>query len=189
MISFQSTQVSTSPWRSLVATVFTALAMLSMPALARMTAAEFTAGKARLVDEERAATARCATSAAAEQHVCEVSAISDRTVALAEMHYRRSTTPRNGVRLLTAKAEAIHAIEKERCAAEIERAACVSAAAHTLAGSLKRANDQWVGGQAELDDATDTRQFEFEDAMARCVSKAGASEVGCRRSLGWQFGN
>jgi hypothetical protein len=188
MISFQSTQVSTSPWRSRIATAFAALVMLSMPAFARMTAAEFTAGKARLVDEERAATARCATSAAAERHACEVSAITARAVALAELHYRRSTKSRNGVRLLIAKAEAIHAVEKERCTAEIERASCISAAAQTLAGSLKRANDQWVGGQAELDAATDARQFEFEDAMARCVSRAGSSEVGCRKSLGWQFG-
>jgi hypothetical protein len=167
-------------------------AMLALPVAqaATMTKADYTAGKARIGSDYKAAKATCAALAGNGKDVCILEAIARQNVASAELEYGYTGKPSDQNKVLVVKAESAYAVAKEKCddLAGNSKEVCVTEAKAVETKALANAKMGKQIGEATTDAEVTKRDADLKVATEKCDAMAGDAKANCVAVAKARFG-
>ncbi len=175
-------------------TLFAAVAASALLALpvhaANMTRPDYTAGKSRIGDVAKADKKACDSLSANAKDVCIQEAKAKEKVALAELEFGYTGTPKDQTKVAVAKAESTYAVAKEKCDDQSGNAkdVCVKAAKAVEARGLADAKMGKQINEAKTDAAQTKIDADYKLAAEKCESMTGDAKSSCMTTAKSRFG-
>lgn len=171
--------------------IVAALFALPLAHAASMSKPDYTAAKTRISADYKAAKAACGSMSANAKDICVEEAKAKQKVALAELEFGYTGTPKDQSKILVAKAESTYAVAKEKCddMKGNEKDVCGKQA---KAVEVKALADAKMGKQiteSKIDAAKDKRDADYKVAAEKCDALLGDARAGCVSAAKAKFGN
>ncbi len=168
-------------------------AMLALPiaqAATTMPKADYDAGKTRISAEYKTDKAACGSMAGNAKDICIEQAKGKEKVAKAELEYGYTGKASDQNKLMTAKADATYAVEKEKCddKAGNDKDVCVKEAKAVQTKALADAKMGKEIGEAKADASEDKRDADYKVAVQKCDAMAGDAKTNCVAAAKTKFG-
>lgn len=150
----------------------------------------YDAGKQRIEQRFKTERAACASLAGNGKDVCVLQAQERLDVARAELEYAYTQKPEDRARLASTRADAAHAVARERCddLAGNARDLCVTQAKAEHTKALADARSEQKIEAARQEAAQDKRDAEYTVALQRCDALAGDAKAACIAQAKARFG-
>lgn len=186
---------------------------LSAGAMAQgMSRGDYAAAKDRISAEYKSSKAACGALSGNAQDICVQEAKGKEKVEKADLEAGYRPTPKNRYQALVAKAEADHAVAKERCddQAGNAKAVCVKEAKAAEVAAKADAKVQWENAKANAmaqeqsadarrdanekkadarkDAATEKRDAQYKVETEKCEAYAGDAKTTCVAAAKSRFG-
>jgi hypothetical protein len=170
--------------------IVVAMLVLPMAQAAKITKADYTAGKTRISADFKADKAACAALTANAKDICIEEAKAKEKVARAELEYGYTAKTSDRNKVLVAKAEAAYAVAKEKCDDQSGNAkdVCVQEAKALKTKALANAKMGKEIGEAKTDAAADKRDADYKVAAEKCDGMSGDAKTGCMAAAKAKFG-
>ncbi len=152
--------------------------------------ADYQAGKERISQTYKADKTACASLAGNGKDICIQEAKGREQVTRAELEYSYSAKPEDQNKIGVARAEAMYAVDRERCddLAGNPKAVCVTQAEAQRTRGLADAKLGRVVGEASRDAAQDKREADYKVAAQKCDALAGEVKASCMSGAKARFG-
>ncbi|GAB3253317.1 hypothetical protein [Chitinimonas naiadis] len=158
-----------------------ALFVVSSVYAATMNKTDYGTAKDRISADYKRDKAACSSDSGNAKDICKEQVSGKEKIAKAELEYRYSSKPGDGIKLSVAKADATFAVAKEMCDEKAGNAKDVcrteAKAVHTKALADSKLTEK-VGAAAK-ESIADKKDADYKVAAEKCDSMAGDAKSAC----------
>jgi hypothetical protein len=155
-----------------------------------MTKQEYSAQKARVEADYKAARQACDSSSGNAKDSCVEEAKGHQKVAMAELDYQAEPSTKHREQLAEARADATYNVAKEKCddLSGNPKDVCVKEAKAARAKAVADAKANKEVTEVRADAASTKREADYKVAVEKCDSLAGDAKSACVAEAKARFG-
>ncbi|PZO19955.1 MAG: hypothetical protein DCF26_04405 [Burkholderiales bacterium] len=157
---------------------------------ATLSKAEYAAAKTTISADYKAAKAACDSLKANAKDICKEEAEATEKNARAELEFKASGKPADGIKVQTVKADGAYEVAKERCddLAGNAKDVCGKEAKATHVAALASAKTAKATTEARVESKEDVNEAKYKVATEKCDALSGDAKSSCVQTAKKTYG-